>query len=311
MDCVELDSCEPTPALKRELRFPISVLLTRWLREPLAHFLMIGMGLFVVYRALNPGASQTGSTCRIEVTVDDIRQLQLAFTAQWQRRPTAEEMADLVNNKFREEILYREALALGLDKDDTIVKRRMAQKMEFLAEDVSAVREPKVEELKAWFERNSGRFSLPSRATFRHLYFSFDRRRERARDDAVRSLAKLVAKPTGTRFAAAVADAFMLQDYYADRSQQQLAKEFGPNFATALFQLKPGSWQGPVESGYGWHLVWVYSIAPGRVPALEEVEPDVKAEWIAEQRAESRRKSFEAMKGRYELWLPQSSDERR
>jgi len=112
---VELDSCEPIPALKRKLRFPVSVFLTRWLREPLAHFLMIGMGLFVVYRALNPGANQTGSTRRIEVTVDDIRQLQLAFTAQWQRHPpTAEEMAGLVNNKFREEVLYREALAIVL-----------------------------------------------------------------------------------------------------------------------------------------------------------------------------------------------------
>src|SRR5260370_32329736 len=143
------------------------------------------MGLFVIYRMLNPGANQAGSARRIEVTVDDIRQLQLAFTAQWQRAPTPEEMAGLVDNRFREEILYREALALGLDKDDTIVKRRMAQKMEFLAEDVSAIREPKVEVLKAWFAKNSGRFSLPSRATFRHLYFSFDRRRERTRDDAV------------------------------------------------------------------------------------------------------------------------------
>ena len=311
MDGVEFDSCEPIPALKRDLRFPISVFLTRWLREPLAHFLVIGMGLFVAYRAFNPGPSQAGSARRIEVTVDDIRQLQLAFTAQWQRPPTPEEMAGLVDNRFREEILYREALALGLDKDDTIVKRRMAQKMEFLAEDVSAIREPKVEVLKAWFTRNSGRFSLPSRATFRHLYFSFDRRRERTRDDAVRSLEKLSAKPAGTRFKVALGDPFMLQDYYADRSPQQLAKEFGPNFAAALFQLKPGSWQGPIESGYGWHLVWVDSITPGRVPAFEEVEPDVKSEWIAEQRAESRRKSFEAMKARYELWLPKPSDEQR
>ena len=311
MDCVELDSFEPIDALKGMASPSISGLLNRWMREPLAHFLVIGMGLFVVYRALNPGASQTARARRIEVTVDDIRQLQLAFTAQWQRPPTAEEMAGLVDNKFREEILYREALALGLDKDDTIVKRRMAQKMKFLAEDVSAVREPKVDELKAWFAKNSGRFSRPSRATFRHLYFSFDRRRERAREDAVRSLGKLAAEPANSRVAAGLADPFMLQDYYGDRSPQQLAKEFGPHFAQALFELKPGSWQGPIESGYGWHLVWVDSITPARVPAFEEVEPDVKSQWIAEQRAESRRKSFEAMKARYELWLPKPSDERR
>jgi hypothetical protein len=284
---------------------------SRWLREPLAHFLVIGTVPFVVFGVLGPGTNTTGSARRIELTVDDIRQLQLAFTAQWQRRPTPGEMANLVNSKFREEILYREALALGLDKDDTIVKRRMAQKMEFLTEDVSAVRQPTTEELKAWFAKNAVRFALPSRATFRHLYFSFDRRRERAHDDASRLLAKLARQPAGSPVAASLADPFLFQDYYGDRSSQQLAKEFGPNFAQALFLLKPGSWQGPIESGYGWHLIWLNSITLRRVPAFEEVEPDVKSEWIAEQRAESRRQSFEAMKSRYELWLPKPSIDRR
>jgi hypothetical protein len=118
---------------------------------------------------------------------------------------------------------------------------------------------------------------------------------------------KLVAKPAGTRFYCAIADTFsrLLRPSFPAAGQR-----IRSNFCRALFQLKLGSWQGPIESGYGWHL-FVDSITPGRVPALEEVEPDVKAEWIAEQRAESRRKSFEAMKERYELWLPQPSDERR
>ena len=96
----------------------------------------------------------------------------------------------------------------------------------------------------------------------------------------------------------------MFQDHYGDRSFEELANLFGPPFAQAVLALTPGSWHGPIESGYGWHLVWVDSITPGRVPAFEEVEPDVKAEWMAERRADAKRKAFEAMRARYEVVLP-------
>ena len=278
--------------------------IKRCLREPLVHFLLIGLGMFVIYGVLNPGPGQGGSLSRIVLTEDDLRQLQIAFTAQWRRPPTPEELAWLVNSKVREEILYREALALGLDKEDTIVKRRMAQKMDFLAEDLSDLREPTTEELRAWFEKNSQRFALPSRTTFRHLYFSPDRRGEHTRADAVSALNELAGKPEDSPAAVALADPFMFQDYYGDRTPEQLAKEFGPNFAQSLFQIKPGSWQGPIESGYGWHLVWVGSITPSRMPQFEEVEQDVKSKWIEEQRAETKRKMFEAMRTRYEVVLP-------
>jgi len=278
--------------------------IKRCLREPLVHFLLIGLGMFVIYGVLNPGPGQGGSLSRIVLTEDDLRQLQIAFTAQWRRPPTPEELAGLVNSKVREEILYREALALGLDKEDTIVKRRMAQKMDFLAEDLSDLREPTTEELRAWFEKNSQRFALPSRTTFRHLYFSPDRRGEHTRADAVSALNELAGKPEDSPAAVALADPFMFQDYYGDRTPEQLAKEFGPNFAQSLFQIKPGSWQGPIESGYGWHLVWVGSITPSRMPQFEEVEQDVKSKWIEEQRAETKRKMFEAMRTRYEVVLP-------
>ena len=155
--------------------------LRRWLREPLLHFLLAGLMLFVGYRAFNPAAVEQAHRSRIEVTADDLRQLEVGWTAQWRRPPTPEEMRRLVDSKVREEILYREGLALGLDQGDTIIKRRMAQKMEFLAEDVSALRDPEPGELKAWFETNASRFALPGRITFRHLYFAPDRRGAQAR----------------------------------------------------------------------------------------------------------------------------------
>ena len=145
--------------------------LKRWLREPLVHFLLIGLVMFVVYHTLHPNSGQGDRLSRIELTADDLRQLEVAWAAKWQRPPDPEELRNLVAAKVREEILYHEGLALGLDKEDTIVKRRMAQKVEFLSEDVSTLRDPEVKELKAWFEKNTSRFALPSRVTFRHLYF--------------------------------------------------------------------------------------------------------------------------------------------
>ncbi len=278
----------------------------RWLREPLVHFLVIGSLLFVIYGAWGH-SSQLGSN-RIELTVDDVRQLQIGFAAQWQRQPTPEELSGLLENRVREEILYREALAAGLDKDDNIVKRRMAQKMQFLAEDVANAHEPTAADLKAWFEKNGEKFALPSRVTFRHLYFSPDVRGQQAYGDAARTLAKVAGQPEDSKTAAAFADRFMLQGYYSDRSPEQLAKEFGPKFADSIFKLKPGSWQGPVESGYGWHLVFVDSCTSGRIPAFEEVESEVKTAWLADQRDRVLHKAYEAMRAKYTVFLPAISN---
>jgi hypothetical protein len=276
----------------------------RLLREPLLQFLVAGALLFGGYALLRPEVFGRNASRRIELTPDDLRQIFVAWLAQGRPAPTLDEMRSLVEQKVREEILYREALALGLDQGDTIVKRRLAQKMEFLFEDLSDLREPTSAELEAWFREHSERFALPPRATFRHLYFSPDRRGGRARDDASRALEKLAGEPADAPAAALLADPFMFQDYYGDRPFQQVAASFGPRFAEALFRLAPGSWQGPIESGYGWHLVFVDSITPSRTPAFEEVEAEVRSEWVAARREEVKRKALEEMKARYEIVLP-------
>jgi len=160
----------------------------RSLREPLLHFLVAGLALFAVYRALHPSPEPQDDGKRIVITDDDLRQVQIAWRAQWQRFPMPDEMRGLIDSKIREEILYREAVALGLEKGDTIVKRRLAQKMEFLADDVSTLREPENEELKTWFDKNQERFASPALVSFHHLYFSPDRRGAHARDAALGGL---------------------------------------------------------------------------------------------------------------------------
>jgi peptidyl-prolyl cis-trans isomerase C len=212
-----------------------------------------------------------------------------------------------LESRIREEILYREALALGLDKEDTIVKRRMAQKMEFLAEDLSGLRQVSREELRAWFKSSAQQFAYPPRISFRHLYFSFDKHGGKTQKAAAEALKKMAGRPPDPFEATALADSFMFQDYYADRPPDQVGRVFGGSFATSLFELRPGAWQGPIESGYGWHLVFVDSLTPGRVPEFEEVEADVKSAWVADQRADFKRKAYEAMRARYEIVLPTGS----
>jgi peptidyl-prolyl cis-trans isomerase C len=280
----------------------------RWLREPLLQFLLAGLLLFAGYSWMHPSGSRPESDHRIELTADDLRQIQIAWLAQGREALSAEQMQSLVDDRVREEILYREALSLGLDQDDTIIRRRLAQKMEFLFEDVAALRDPGADELRAWFEQHTQRFALPARASFRHLYFSPDRRGERAREDAARAFAKLANQAEDAPDTAALADPFMFQDYYADRSFDDVARTLGPEFARALFALAPGAWSGPIESGYGWHLVWIEVITPARAPSFEEVEPDIRREWIDEQRAEIRARAFAAMRARYDVVMPKDLD---
>jgi peptidyl-prolyl cis-trans isomerase C len=120
----------------------------------------------------------------------------------------------------------------------------------------------------------------------------------------------LAGKPADAPELVNLADPFMFHDYYGDRLPEQVAAEFGTKFAGALFELEPGAWQGPIESGFGWHLIWIDSMTPGRVPAFEELEPMLKSEWVTEQRVESKRKMFEAMRARYQVVLPEPSRNR-
>jgi peptidyl-prolyl cis-trans isomerase C len=275
--------------------------VTRLLKEPLLHFLVLGVALFGVNAYLQRGTGGAASM-QIVLSLDELTQLETYFEAQWRRPPTAEEFNAMVENRVQEEVLYREALALGLDKDDTIVRRRMAQKMQFLAEDVAAAHEPSKAELTSWFDANKDKFALPGRIAFRELYFSPDRGAN-AHDDATQALTKLAGQPIDTPLSTSVGDPFMLQDYYSDRTSEQIAKDFGPPFAQAVFALPHGSWQGPIESGFGWHLVFVEWFTPGRMPTLQEVEPDVNTAWLADQQQQAWQAAYDAMRAKYTVLL--------
>jgi len=282
--------------------------LRRWLREPLLHFIFLGFLLFAANGFIARHRTVAGPSKQIDITIDDLRQMAIYYQSQWGRPPTPEEFKGLVESKVKDEVLYREGLKIGLDKDDTIVKRRIAQKMQFLTADVAASQKSNLAVLKGWYEKHSDQFAFPKRVSFRHLFFSPDHRHARARDDAKSALARLAGQPENSKLAATLADPFMFQDYYRELAPDFLAKEFGPNFAQNIGKLPTGSWAGPVESGFGWHLVFIDAVVPGRVPTYEEVESDVKKAWLDEQAVQAWERTYQDMRAGYTVSLPAVPD---
>lgn len=271
---------------------PIRSSTPGWLKEPLVHFLALGGLLFALHALVAaPGFAPHDKTIRI--TDGDLRRLVAAWELQWRRPPTSEELANLLDDHVREEILYREALALGLDRDDLIVRRRLAQKMQFLSEDTAADQQPTSADLRALFEQNPERFRPPMRTTFTHLYYSPDKRGGQVRKDADRDLLRLQA---GVSVAG---DPFMLQPRYVDHTAEQVAGVFGPSFASALFDLPAGSWQGPVESGFGLHLVRVESKTDDRLPTFEQAKPDVRTAWLEQARRDANETFYQRLRDSY------------
>lgn len=224
----------------------------RWRRllgEPLVHFFVVGALVFGVYWWTHD-AEPAADAQQINISADDIRQLVVTWLAQGRPTPTREELQSLIDQKVSEEVLFREGLALGLDRNDEIIKRRVSQKMDFLAADVAALQEPEKAELVAWYSTHSDRFAVSPRMTFRQLYFSPDKRGSNAHSDADAALKAIAGK---TDDSAEVGDPSALRRTYSNATPELMLKEFGPGFATELFKLKPGVWSGPIQSGYGWH----------------------------------------------------------
>ena len=280
--------------------------LRRLVREPLVHFLVLGAGLFVLYALINPGAAARRTT-RIEVGPDELAWITTTWSQQYRRPPSDAELRSLVDDYVHDEVLYREALAMGLDRDDIIVKRRLVQKLGFLTEDVATQRPPTERELEQYFAANRERYRLPPRLTFTHIYFSTDLRGAAARADAEQVLARLSHAGAPAR-APELGDRFMLQYDFAERSPDEIAQLFGGVFAESLFALPPrqapgGGWQGPLSSGFGVHLVRVVARTPGRMPELAEVLTAVRQDYDLQRRNEANARRYATLRGRYTVHI--------
>jgi PPIC-type PPIASE domain len=282
--------------------------LKKVLREPLLHFLVLGAGLFALFGVVGGPAEEVKD--RIVVSAAKVENLAGLFERTWRRPPTEAEIDGLIADHIKEEILYREALALGLDTDDIVIRRRLRQKMEFISEDVAPPAEPTEAELQVFLAEHPDRFREPSRISFAQVYLSPDRRGEDAWGDAERLL---VALDAGESDPAASGDPFLLEQDYRDLATHDVERLFGGGFAARIAELPLGRWSGPVESGYGLHLVLVRERTPAEQPALAEVREEVANEWRAARREEANRAFYDGLRANYEVTVehPSWAGERR
>ena len=272
--------------------------IRRLLREPLLHFLLIGTALFLLYGALNRGRSDAPreiviSAARVEAIAEN-------FATVWMRPPTAVELKGLIDDYVAEEIYYREAIAMGLDRDDTVIRRRLRQKMEFISEGIADSVEPTDAQLQGYLESNAGKFADPAELTFRQVYLSAERRGGKLRADAEKLLVQLQAA-AGPAGPASAGDPTLLPAEMVSASPQAIANAFGAEFAQQIDEAPVGQWAGPIESAFGLHVVRVEERVAGRSPTLAEIRPTVLREWQSEERRRQNSSFLAALRDKYEI----------
>ena len=280
------------------------------LREPLLHFLVLGTAIFAAYGLLSKRNSDEPG--KIVISAGQVASMAETFARTWRRPPTSAELEGLIRDRVQEEVYSREAVALGLDKDDTIIRRRLRQKMEFVTDDVAALAEPTDDELSAYLKTHADAFRVQRQFTFCQVYLNPERHGENLVRDTAQLLAQL--QQAGDQAdVSELGDSFLLEHSFQSLPAGEIAKQFGEKFAAKLGEVSLGQWQGPIESGYGVHLVLVSERREGRVPPLAEVRDAVRREWANARRLESNEKFYQELLKRYVVTIerPGPAEEKR
>ena len=272
----------------------------KFLREPLVHFLLLGVAIFAAYNIISKHTAERPG--EIVITSGKIENMVTTFSRTWQRPPTQEELSGLIRDYVREEVAYREAKAMGLDEDDTIIRRRLRQKLEFVSDNLASLSEPTDGELQAYLKSHPENFTTESTYTFQQVYLNPQKHGANLQKDAQQLLVKL--QQAGDKAdALLLSDSFLLNHQFTNVSETELKKVFGERFANEISVLKLGLWKGPIESGYGAHLVFLSNRSPGRTALLEEVRDQVRREWANAKRVETSEKFYQALLQRYEVTI--------
>ena len=275
-------------------------LAARVLKEPLLHFFAAGGMLFAVYAWMGEAATDTGPR-QLRIGEGEVRWLSEIWTRQWQRPPSGDELRGLVDELVREELLAREARELGLDQDDTVVRRRLAQKLTFLIEDTAGFAEPSESELQRLYDSEPHHSRDEARISFAHVYFSPSQRTD-AEADARSALSELAGRGEGAD-PAELGDGLMIESEFRDADQRTVAAQLGPEFAEAVFALQVDAWQGPIRSSYGLHLVQVSALKPMQRRNFEDVKETLTERWREANRRELTDRYVEQLLEKYDLVL--------
>jgi peptidyl-prolyl cis-trans isomerase C len=270
------------------------------LREPLLHFLLIGAAIYLLYGAFAESVPEADDKT-VVVSAAEIEWMKSSWQARWNRPPTPDEFDGLIQQYIREMVLYREALTMGLNQHDMVIRRRLAQKLEFLAKDLVALTPPTDEELVAYFDAHRDRYQEPVLYTFTQVFIDPDKRGDATLADAETIKATLIELGEDIENAGDLGDDFMLQSYYPEKDPLEIQKSFGSGFAASLIELAPGQWHGPVLSGYGTHLVYVSHVRESPPPLFDEVRDQVVAEWTADKSEEFNEQFYVSLRDSYTI----------
>jgi len=287
----------------------VSNKITRLFTEPLIQFLIIGACIYGAY-ALFGAPEEDFRDTRVHVDSARINGFISEWESRWNRPPTREEIDGLIQSYIKEDVLYRQAVAMGLNEDDPVTRRRMAQKLEFLTSDLAMMVQPAEGELEQYFSDNSEAYRAPDRMTFSQLFFNPDSRGNKTLEDAEEMLVRLQAAGVPTEESMQVGDGLMLQRDFVSVTLTEAARQMGSGFAESVAQLEPGSWHGPVLSGYGVHLVYLYSYEKAPPAVFEDVQAAVLENWQQEQREQFNADFLENLKTRYEIVIDEIPVER-
>jgi hypothetical protein len=274
------------------------------LREPLLHFLALGVALFGFFHLVDSRKAE--APARIAVSSAKVANLADGFARTWQRPPGKEELQGLIDDYVRDEVFYREGRAAGLDRDDVIIRRRVRQKMEFFAEDISA-EEPREEQLAAYLKSNPDRFRTEDRLTFHHVFLSATRR-ARTIDGDSKHVAEALAGADAAMDTSSLGDPFLLGEEFHALSRKEVAAIFGDDFAGRISALERGRWQGPFASSFGQHFVYIGEKKPGSLPPLDAVRQAVRREWSNARRLEAEQKLYDRLRQRYDIVVEMPPD---
>lgn len=276
----------------------MKIILRKLIREPLFHFLLLGAVIFLLAGRVRSGS--IGSGDKIVVTQSGIESMVVGFSRTWMRPPTQEELQGLVDDSVREEVLYREAKAMGLDQDDVIVRRRMRQKFEFLAEELAARTGPPTDqELEAYLRQHADKYSEEPSFSFEHIFFSREKRGASVDAEAKAMLTRLSCK--GAIDIEKLGDALLLPSRFEKTSAGETARLFGEKFAKELTKTQLGTWAGPLESSYGLHLVRVNARIPEAAPPLANVRESVLHDLLSDRRKQELDTQYEKLRARYRV----------
>ena len=273
------------------------------LREPLLHFLVIGAGLFFLFSQINNPQVETDH--RITITQANLDRLATTWLKRMGRPPSAQEREQQLEHYIREQVLYREAMAMGLDQNDVIVRRRLAQKMEYLFNDLSFIPEPTETELVTFLSEHASKFTLPATITFSQIFLDPGERDQEINNDAEQLLEQL-KETTSEVDTINLGDRSLLPYEFTKERENEITSMFGAAFTNQAFALPVNSWQGPITSEYGVHLIYINSYTEARLPPLAEIRERVASEWRSTKQHEANEIFYQSLYQRYEIILDDS-----